>query len=182
MSRSERRKWASCFEGVTSIIFVVALSDYNASIIEDTSELPETDVRLKLTVGANGMKEALILWESIVNSQCQCSAILIDFVPVTAANLAGFHKTSFILFLNKADVCMEKIKDPRQQVLPNFPDFPGKPGSFNDLLDYFKKEFRKLVKSPRKEIYMHVTTAIDKENVKVVSISQRAFHGSVADS
>jgi len=64
---------------------------------------------------------------------------------------------------------MEKIKDPRHQVLPNFPDFPGKPGSFNDLLDYFKKEFRKLVKSPRKEIYMHVTTAVDKENVKVVS-------------
>jgi guanine nucleotide-binding protein subunit alpha len=36
--RSERRKWTSCFEGVTSIIFVVALSDYNAGIIEDTSE------------------------------------------------------------------------------------------------------------------------------------------------
>jgi guanine nucleotide-binding protein subunit alpha len=36
--RSERRKWASCFEDVTSIIFVVALSDYNACIIEDTSE------------------------------------------------------------------------------------------------------------------------------------------------
>lgn len=36
--RSERRKWASCFESVTSIIFVVALSDYNAGIIEDTSE------------------------------------------------------------------------------------------------------------------------------------------------
>ena len=43
--RSERRKWASCFEDVTSIIFVVALSDYNASIIEDTCECM-TDSRL----------------------------------------------------------------------------------------------------------------------------------------
>lgn len=70
---------------------------------------------------------------------------------------------------------MEKIKDPRHQVISNFPDFPGKPGSFNDLLDYFKKEFRKLVKSPRKEIYIHVTTAVDKENVKVVSCRCRCF-------
>jgi hypothetical protein len=38
--RSERRKWASCFENVTSILFLVSLSDYNACIIEDKGELP----------------------------------------------------------------------------------------------------------------------------------------------
>lgn len=54
--RSERRKWASCFENVTSIIFLAALSDYNSCIIEDRN--------------SNGMREALVLWESIVNSQC----------------------------------------------------------------------------------------------------------------
>jgi guanine nucleotide-binding protein subunit alpha len=37
--RSERRKWASCFENVTSILFLVSLSDYNACIIEDKGEL-----------------------------------------------------------------------------------------------------------------------------------------------
>lgn len=36
--RSERRKWASCFEDVTSILFLVSLSDYNACIIEDRGE------------------------------------------------------------------------------------------------------------------------------------------------
>jgi hypothetical protein len=33
--RSERRKWAACFEDVTSVVFLVSLADYNAGIIED---------------------------------------------------------------------------------------------------------------------------------------------------
>jgi len=64
---------------------------------------------------------------------------------------------------------MVKIRDPKQQVKAHFPDFPGKPGSFNDLVDFFKGRFRALVRSPNKEIYTHVTTAVDKENVRVVS-------------
>ncbi|KAL7423443.1 hypothetical protein Q5752_001023 [Cryptotrichosporon argae] len=133
--RSERRKWASCFENVTSIIFLVALSDYNSCLIEDKD--------------TNGMVEALILWESIVNSQ-------------------WFVKSSMILFLNKADLLMEKIKDPQQQVLATFPDFAGKPGSFNDAVDFFKNKFRSLNRNPSKEIYVHVTTATDSAQLKVV--------------
>ena len=38
---------------------------------------------------------------------------------------AGFVRSSMILFLNKADVLMEKIKDPQQQIADNFPDFTG---------------------------------------------------------
>lgn len=48
---------ASCFENVTSIIFLAALSDYNSCLVEDRD--------------SNGMHEALVLWESIVNSQCR---------------------------------------------------------------------------------------------------------------
>lgn len=33
--RSERKKWIHCFEGVTAIIFCVALSDYNLVLAED---------------------------------------------------------------------------------------------------------------------------------------------------
>lgn len=66
-------------------------------------------------------------------------------------------------------MCMAKIRDPKQQIKPYFPDFPGKPGSFNDCVEYFKTRFRSLSKTPGKEIYVHVTTAVDKENVKVVS-------------
>ncbi|BEI89763.1 uncharacterized protein CcaverHIS019_0211250 [Cutaneotrichosporon cavernicola] len=133
--RSERRKWASCFENVTSIIFLAALSDYNSCLIEDRD--------------SNGMHEALALWESIVNSQ-------------------WFIKSSMILFLNKADLLVEKIKDPKQQVSTWFPDFPGKPGSYNDAVEYFKKKFRSLNHNINKEIYVHVTTATDQQQLKVV--------------
>jgi hypothetical protein len=33
--RSERKKWIHCFEGVTSIIFIVALSEYDLTLAED---------------------------------------------------------------------------------------------------------------------------------------------------
>ncbi|WWC90831.1 uncharacterized protein L201_005768 [Kwoniella dendrophila CBS 6074] len=133
--RSERRKWASCFENVTAILFLVSLSDYNSCLIEDRE--------------SNGMQEALLLFDSICNSQ-------------------WFVKTSIILFLNKADILMEKIKDPHQQIKKHFPEFEGKPGSFNDAVEFFKIKFRTLNRTPSKEIYCHVTTAVDVQNVKVV--------------
>jgi guanine nucleotide-binding protein G(i) subunit alpha len=33
--RSERKKWIHCFEGVTAIIFCVALSEYDMVLAED---------------------------------------------------------------------------------------------------------------------------------------------------
>lgn len=33
--RSERKKWIHCFEGVTAIIFIVAMSEYDLTLVED---------------------------------------------------------------------------------------------------------------------------------------------------
>ena len=33
--RSERKKWIHCFEGVTAIIFCVAMSEYDMMLAED---------------------------------------------------------------------------------------------------------------------------------------------------
>jgi GTPase SAR1 family protein len=52
--RNERKKWIHCFEGVTAIIFVAALSEYDQKLFEDTS--------------SNRMVEALDLFESICNN------------------------------------------------------------------------------------------------------------------
>ena len=56
--RSERKKWIHCFEGVTAIIFIVALSEYDLTLAEDQemvkpcSTIPHTvtDVRLVIIV------------------------------------------------------------------------------------------------------------------------------------
>lgn len=43
--RSERKKWIHCFEGVTAIIFCVALSDYDLVLAEDEEMASTTPVR-----------------------------------------------------------------------------------------------------------------------------------------
>lgn len=49
--RSERRKWINCFENVTALLFLVAISEYDQSLYEDES--------------INRMQESLALFDSI---------------------------------------------------------------------------------------------------------------------
>lgn len=53
--RSERKKWIHCFEAVTAIVFLVAISEYNQKLVEDEA--------------VNRMQEALTLFDSICNSR-----------------------------------------------------------------------------------------------------------------
>ena len=46
--RSERKKWIHCFEGVTAIIFCVALSGYDLVLAED-EEMNRLVIFLSLT-------------------------------------------------------------------------------------------------------------------------------------
>lgn len=53
--RSERRKWIHCFEGVTAVLFVVSLAEFDQRLMEDSS--------------CNRMVESLELFGSIVNNK-----------------------------------------------------------------------------------------------------------------
>lgn len=44
--RSERRKWIHCFENVTSIMFLVALSEYDQVLVESDNEVRRPAQRL----------------------------------------------------------------------------------------------------------------------------------------
>jgi hypothetical protein len=37
--RSERKKWVYVFEGVTSIMFIAALSEFNQTLLEDPTKV-----------------------------------------------------------------------------------------------------------------------------------------------
>jgi len=52
--RNERKKWIHCFDNVTAVIFVGAISEYNQKLFEDTS--------------TNRMVEALDLYEEVTNN------------------------------------------------------------------------------------------------------------------
>ncbi|KAI8872284.1 G protein alpha subunit [Ramicandelaber brevisporus] len=53
--RSERKKWIHCFEGVTSVIFCTALSEYDQTLLEEGTQ--------------NRFVESLLLFDSIINSR-----------------------------------------------------------------------------------------------------------------
>uniref|UniRef100_A0A3P9KFR2 Guanine nucleotide-binding protein subunit alpha n=1 Tax=Oryzias latipes TaxID=8090 RepID=A0A3P9KFR2_ORYLA len=62
--RSERRKWIHCFENVTSIMFLVALSEYDEVLAESSTE--------------NRMEESMALFQTIISYQWfQYSSIIL---------------------------------------------------------------------------------------------------------
>lgn len=79
--RSERRKWIHSFENVTSVMFLVAISEY-----DQTLRLEES--------GGDTINR-------MVESKALFSAIL---------TYPWFERSSIILFLNKKDLLEEKIK------------------------------------------------------------------------
>jgi guanine nucleotide-binding protein G(i) subunit alpha len=44
--RSERKKWIHCFENVTSIIFCVALSEYDQVLLEESNQVWDSNYRV----------------------------------------------------------------------------------------------------------------------------------------
>ncbi|ERL94868.1 hypothetical protein D910_12141, partial [Dendroctonus ponderosae] len=64
--RSERKKWIHCFEGVTAIIFCVALSGYDLVLAEDEE--------------MNRMVESMKLFDSICNSKWFVTTSIILFL------------------------------------------------------------------------------------------------------
>lgn len=64
--RSERRKWIHCFEHVTSIIFIVASSEYDQHLVEDAN--------------MNRMEESVALFQTIVQYQWFKRATFILFL------------------------------------------------------------------------------------------------------
>lgn len=48
--RSERRKWIHCFENVTSIIFLVALSEYDQILFESDNEVGHNILEIYLQI------------------------------------------------------------------------------------------------------------------------------------
>ncbi|XP_026152616.1 guanine nucleotide-binding protein G(q) subunit alpha-like [Mastacembelus armatus] len=64
--RSERRKWIHCFENVTSIMFLVALSEYDQVLAESSNE--------------NRMEESMALFQTIITYKWFRSSSIILFL------------------------------------------------------------------------------------------------------
>ena len=106
--RSERRKWIHCFENVTSIIFLVALSEYDQILFESDNEVRNTtsdpEIILTSTYFQNRMEESKALFKTIIT-------------------YPWFQHSSVILFLNKKDLLEDKIMYSHLQ--DYFPEYDG---------------------------------------------------------
>jgi len=67
--RNERRKWIHCFEGVTAVIFVAAVSEYDQMLYEDEKE--------------NRLLESVKVFGSIVNNKYFANSTIILFLNKT---------------------------------------------------------------------------------------------------
>jgi guanine nucleotide-binding protein G(i) subunit alpha len=87
---SERKKWIHLFEGVTSIIFCVPLSDYDLVDGCQVCACRGFTLTCMTTNLQNRMAKALVLFESVINSR-------------------WFLRTSVILFLTRIDEFKAKL-------------------------------------------------------------------------
>ncbi|XP_036993816.1 guanine nucleotide-binding protein subunit alpha-12 isoform X3 [Artibeus jamaicensis] len=131
--RSQRQKWFQCFDGITSILFMVSSSEYDQVLMEDRR--------------TNRLVESMNIFETIANNKL-------------------FFNVSIILFLNKTDLLVEKVKG--VSIRKHFPDFQGDPHRLEDVQRFLVQSFDRRRRSRSKPLFHHFTTAIDTENIRFV--------------
>ncbi|GMR59532.1 hypothetical protein PMAYCL1PPCAC_29727, partial [Pristionchus mayeri] len=81
-------------------------------------------------------------------------------------NSSWFLSTAMILFMNKKDLFMDKIK--RVNITTAFPDYEGGQ-NYEEAVNFIKQKFAELNMNPdKKTIYMHETCATDTNQVQLV--------------
>ncbi|XP_051940684.1 guanine nucleotide-binding protein subunit alpha-12a [Hippocampus zosterae] len=131
--RSQRQKWFQCFDGITSILFMVSSSEYDQVLMEDRR--------------TNRLVESMNIFETIVNNKL-------------------FLNLSIILFLNKTDLLVDKIRT--VDIRKNFPEFRGDPCRLEDVQAFLVQSFSRKRRNRGKPLFHHFTTAVDTENIRFV--------------
>lgn len=153
--RSERKKWIHCFENVTAILFLVAISEYDQSLYEDES--------------INRMQESLALFDSICNSRWFVKTSIILFLNKIDREFSPHISSLFPLVLttqnaNADDVYFAWQTVFRQKIATSdintyFPDYTGRPGDVQAGCEYFSHRFQALNQNSQKQVYVHLTCA-----------------------
>uniref|UniRef100_A0A8C5C3D1 G protein subunit alpha 12 n=1 Tax=Gadus morhua TaxID=8049 RepID=A0A8C5C3D1_GADMO len=131
--RSQRQKWFQCFDGITSILFMVSSSEYDQVLMEDRR--------------TNRLVESMNIFETIVNNKL-------------------FLHVSIILFLNKTDLLVDKIRT--VDIRKTFPEFRGDPRRLEDVQAFLVTSFSRKRRNRVRPLFHHFTTAVDTENIRFV--------------
>jgi guanine nucleotide-binding protein subunit alpha len=150
--RSERKKWIHCFENVTTILFLVAISEYDQLLFEDET--------------VNRMQEALTLFDSICNSRWFVKTSIILFLnkidrfkeklPVSPM------KNYFPDYEGKKNTKFPRLQS---EMLTGF-ILGG--ADYQAACDYILNRFVSLNQHETKQIYTHFTCATDTMQIRFV--------------
>ncbi|XP_071814963.1 guanine nucleotide-binding protein G(o) subunit alpha-like [Apostichopus japonicus] len=136
--RSERKKWIHCFEHVSAVIFVAALSGYDMTLFED----PEV----------NRLRESLAVFKPICNNRFFTTISMILFL-----NKVDLFQQKILLTKRKLKIYFPQYKGPDYDV--------DSAATFVKHLFENCDERAHLRGSP---IFTHFTTATDTKNIQVV--------------
>ena len=136
--RNERKKWIHCFDDVTAVIFVAALSEYDQALFEDAS--------------TNRMTEAIELFGEICNNKVFADSSMILFL-----NKKDLYEEK-IKSVHIGDI----------PAFSNFESKPGDADYYDNGIKYFLDAFLAENTNTERQIYSHPTCATDSKNVEVV--------------
>jgi guanine nucleotide-binding protein G(i) subunit alpha len=146
--RSERKKWIHCFENVTTILFLVAISEYDQLLFEDET--------------VNRMQEALTLFDSICNSRWFIKTSIILFLnkidrfkeKLPVSPMQNYFP-DYEGMLARLDLRIHTYK------------YSGGP-DYAAACDYILNRFVSLNQAETKQIYTHFTCATDTTQIRFV--------------
>jgi len=152
--RNERKKWIHCFDQVTAVIFVAAISEYNQVLYEDNS--------------MNRIEEALLLFEEIANSKWFKQTSIILFLNKRDLFAEKICEVPF-----RTEARFQDFKGPHVQIGQGHPSSivgtEEHKQCYEAAVNYLREAFLARNKQQAsKEIYTHVTCATDTKNVEVV--------------
>ena len=120
----------------------------DVSLIMFLTAISEYDQVLREDNRTNRMQESVNLFNTILHYQ-------------------WFLNTAVVLFLNKMDLLKDKIDSGRSLVSDYFPECPD--NDYDSAVQYFRQLFLEQNPNPKqREIYPHVTCAVDPNNIKIV--------------
>ncbi len=161
--RSERKKWIHCFENVTTILFLVAISEYDQLLFEDET--------------VNRMQEALTLFDSICNSRWFIKTSIILFLNKIDRFKEKLPISPMKNYFPDYEGTRQKDSALSNDIYSKAIEIGGT--DYGAACDYILNRFVSLNQQESKQIYTHFTCATDTTQIRFV---MQAVNGNTRTS
>ncbi|XP_076397477.1 G protein alpha q subunit isoform X1 [Megachile rotundata] len=167
--RSERRKWIHCFENVTSIIFLVALSEYDQILFESENEnrMEESKALFKTIITYPWFQHSSVILflnkKDLLEEKIMYSHLVDYFPEYDGPKQQDVPAREFIL-----KVYLSTNPDPDRMCYSHFTCATGPQRNASTAREFILRMFVDLNPDSEKIIYSHFTCATDTENIRFV--------------